>query len=1379
MNSLLQETEPTKTQKVVSDAQPIDAHVIVSNGSASPEDKTQAVEPISPLTEPEVNQEAESEAISPLPVQASDLPIHVVNIRKALNELFPNFVASNNSIRETHKFNARAKLMNALDRWFSGADKDKENYSRAVAVSGKPGIGKTCLAGELCTKYSPQLAGYHFFQYNNSNLDHNDPRMVLQAMAHSMCDTFANYANMLPKVEKLEDICENGKVQEVFEVLIAKPLSAPALQHSHEEPMLIILDGLDECDFSSRDSFLETLNKFNDLTPEWLHLLVTTRDDNQVLDKLDTFRCFEMKTTQDSMLDIKRFLREPMSPYMDRISLDGGLTQLAKKANGSLLCASVYKSQLDAFSEDKKIALREIDGLFATGLSEVLQQICEQFKTWLSENAPRKEAQVLYNTVLGSLVLAREPIDKEFIQYCGSVNPEDVIHQLKYILDQDKSKVALRHQFIGEWLMSGQEAGGNAVDLPTARDYLARFCLTWLRSIVGEGETVGKVNPQLTAYALKHSIAHFTDVPKQQENVANLLCSLGFLQEKLKLTDIEPRHILKEYRHEHLRLGSDKVVTLEEYMRKHPKHTEHTKSYYKFIQQRISDIKQCPDFLFQVAANYPTVARIQQNARVEISDKPWIENLTAVADTDCIKKQIAGQVCRMDIAPDGKTLALVTKDEDYNLMLHLVNTTTGEEKIPAVDIKTLPDRVGLAARFFPDSATLFAGSLTSFVNAKGKVSPSGYDLTTIQMKEKFSIECCDISPKYLACGVTTFPFGGRSLHMVVFDQKSKKCTKALDVLKFRFGGSAQFGIRCCAISPNENLLCTAVKQSNKVELKITLWNTAKWSQTQTVDVNNDQIMKCRFVSDNTLLFGGSIRSQLTEEQSIQKAVMWNFKDGEQQPQELDPRELGSVFHFNKGKTSITRWLSSGGSASHMVWDRVSLNQTPSSIYAIRGLPPPMDVVAFGTYVVYVHTDEITIYNISDMEMSNEGQKSPGPIGVQDVSAKSVSFLPRSDTGLVSHNSIHSFTDGISVSMLGATQEDTSLTATVFDNMDTDSEAVNLTAQNTHKYFRGGNSSSLICSCTSDSNLVLLNTGKDIQIWDRGTNNLSDLPRFDELSERFQSEQQEKTGLMYVVSPKDSLVAVVYNQLPELIYLYDVRSKKMMRMLSSTSAVTDFTIMPSTGFVVSYHKVPSHTVIVWNQRNGQKVNEESMHIAYARTSTASDRIAFSGRPTGKDVAVVLRNSDSRFRAALDTPSTWLPSSTESDLDFSPDGTILIGVSMGTEICRVWNAGNGEVLRDLNVPFMGPAEIVGMLNNTHVVFHDETLLVVDVASGELVAMLPLEDSLERNTSPRGLHISPRGSIILGANNHGQLSVFQCHNFLAIKRKTTLQRMKSISK
>ena len=64
------------------------------------------------------------------------------------------------------------------------------------------------------------------------------------------------------------------------------------------------------------------------------------------------------------------------------------------------------------------------------------------------------------------------------------------------------------------------------------------------------------VDERLTEYAVKHAAYHFTDAGKQAENVARVLCSLRYVQQKLKLTPKFPgsvavQYVLDDYEHSH------------------------------------------------------------------------------------------------------------------------------------------------------------------------------------------------------------------------------------------------------------------------------------------------------------------------------------------------------------------------------------------------------------------------------------------------------------------------------------------------------------------------------------------------------------------------------------------------------------------------------------------------------------------------------------------------------------------------------------------------------------------------------------------------------------------------------------------------------------
>jgi len=69
------------------------------------------------------------------------------------------------------------------------------------------------------------------------------------------------------------------------------------------------------------------------------------------------------------------------------------------------------------------------------------------------------------------------------------------------------------------------------------------------------------VDERLTEYAVKHAVYHLTDAGKHAENVARVLCSLRYVQQKLKLTPKFPgsvalRYVLDEYEHSHYQVSA-------------------------------------------------------------------------------------------------------------------------------------------------------------------------------------------------------------------------------------------------------------------------------------------------------------------------------------------------------------------------------------------------------------------------------------------------------------------------------------------------------------------------------------------------------------------------------------------------------------------------------------------------------------------------------------------------------------------------------------------------------------------------------------------------------------------------------------------------------
>ena len=163
----------------------------------------------------------------------------------------------------------------------------------------------------------------------------------------------------------------------------------------------------------------------------------------------------------------------------------------------------------------------------------------------------------------------------------------------------------------------------------------------------------------------------------------------------------------------------------------------------KFIARRASALNQVgAEFALHVAANYPSVSRVQDNARLDLASGPWLEHVTAVAETSPVKRgTLRGVVVDADLAPDERQLALVTRVDDAEATSHLylINLTATDATVPdPVDIGKLADLVGLCVRYVPAPATggpaLFVGSLRQFVAVKnGRPVDSGLDLSLIHI----------------------------------------------------------------------------------------------------------------------------------------------------------------------------------------------------------------------------------------------------------------------------------------------------------------------------------------------------------------------------------------------------------------------------------------------------------------------------------------------------------------------------------------------------------------------------------------------------------------------------------------------------------------------
>ena len=289
--------------------------------------------------------------------------------------ILPDFSQSNAAVMRRHEYcaNTRAQALSSMDAWLKDTKVDK---SRVLLLKADAGMGKTTLLSELCVRYQQQVAAYHLFSYNSPNLNHNHLKPVMLWFVRALSHTIKDYRSSLPS--QIQQLVHTATIDDVINELIYAPLQASCAGATN---MMIVIDALDECNIADRETLYEFVNDFSARAPSWLHLCVSMRCDNQLENLLASVDVIELRQdSAENMADMKRMMRESLAGFMDRISLDGGLTQLAKKTHGLALCAGLYSRQLRQQKAGTTVALREIDVRFATGIDGVLSTCLSSFK---------------------------------------------------------------------------------------------------------------------------------------------------------------------------------------------------------------------------------------------------------------------------------------------------------------------------------------------------------------------------------------------------------------------------------------------------------------------------------------------------------------------------------------------------------------------------------------------------------------------------------------------------------------------------------------------------------------------------------------------------------------------------------------------------------------------------------------------------------------------------------------------------------------------------------------------------------------------------------------------------------------------------------------
>ena len=404
--------------------------------------------------------------------------------------------------QQSNKFlpGTRQWIFEELNSWFS----DKHSVSTVMIVTADPGFGKSVFSAEVCRMFAEleQLAACHFCQYNKS--DYRNPLMIIESLASHMC------LNVKGFKEKLQDQLKRSHSRETitdaFRVLINDPLYA--LEES--EPMLLVIDALDESAVEGKSEFLELISDEFPNLPKWIKILVTSRPELPVQEKLKHLNPIhvEMLYETHNIKDLQKYLQTSLSSLCDD---DHVFESLAWRCQGSFLYA--YYTQLELKQRKTQLTIQNIFELVPKGIGDFYQK---QFKHLKNQLNKLGSMEVTLKPFLEVLVAAGgRSLPLSLLPECLGL-PNDAEYELREKINEIVSSIlpvyddclTIYHKSLRDWLTSdGYKEHAFTVDSESGHDYLWSACEKVFHEI-NLATTFPSLKSPLTRYALANGIFH-------------------------------------------------------------------------------------------------------------------------------------------------------------------------------------------------------------------------------------------------------------------------------------------------------------------------------------------------------------------------------------------------------------------------------------------------------------------------------------------------------------------------------------------------------------------------------------------------------------------------------------------------------------------------------------------------------------------------------------------------------------------------------------------------------------------------------------------------------------------------------------------------------
>ena len=367
--------------------------------------------------------------------------------------------------------NTRVQILHDIRTWAE----DTTTTNRVFWLNDQAGTGKSTVAKQIATdwKKAAKPVASFFFSVNAADTMSNSAFCPTIAATLANLRDFGSFRPTLAEALKQNLTVETYGFSEQFEELLFAPLQKT------NEPILIIIDALDECNKKDRSELLSVLLSKIEQLP-MVKVMITSRPERDIaklLWKKGLIRSSGLRgsgAVDSSMQDVLRYVSHFFAHSDELQSVQSYAPRLAKTANGLFIYAYTACQYLQE-STDLEAALETIESM--NGLNSLYMEIMERA-------FPTKDAASLrpVSLILQAILAAQRPLTISEIQQLLKMKDkvvESVVERLASVLSNgagDKP-IEILHPTFQEYLVDHDLSGAYFIDLKQGHKSLAIGCL--------------------------------------------------------------------------------------------------------------------------------------------------------------------------------------------------------------------------------------------------------------------------------------------------------------------------------------------------------------------------------------------------------------------------------------------------------------------------------------------------------------------------------------------------------------------------------------------------------------------------------------------------------------------------------------------------------------------------------------------------------------------------------------------------------------------------------------------------------------------------------------------------------------------------------------